>query len=89
LSHRVAKELADASLQADVVYAFVRQNLPPNLKSDLLEAIDTGLEALIDETAQGIVFMERDLQAAALKNATNKNLIPVTTSERGPRSRSA
>lgn len=84
LSHLVAQTLADSSLQADVVYAFVRQNLPPTLKSDLLGAIDTGLEALVEETAQGIVFMEQPLQAAALDNAARENLIPIGTSRARP-----
>src|SRR5690606_20530953 len=40
LAHRVAKQIADAALGPDVFYAFIRQNLPPSLRGDLLLATE-------------------------------------------------
>ena len=79
LSHRVATELADSALTPDAVYAFIGQNYPPGLPSDLLGSTVgwTQIDALVKRAAQGIVFMEPDAQAQVLDQAAPANLVPI------------
>ena len=81
LSHRVAKEIDNAIIKPDVVYAFIRQNLPPNLPSDLLGSTQewTLISQLVNQTTNGLVFMEGDLQSQAFDNAIKENLIAIAT----------
>lgn len=80
LSHLAARILNRPEIDPEICYAFIRQNLPPGLPDDLIGSTDqwTRIEELVDETLKGLVFMERDLQEEALKNAARKNLIPVS-----------
>jgi len=77
LAHRGAA--ADATLTAPVIYAFLRQNLPPSLPSELLASTDgwTLIDQLVDRVVRGIVFMDPDLQAQAFDSAVKENLIPI------------
>lgn len=84
LSHRAALKLDDPAITPQVFYAFIGQNLPPNLPSDLLGSTEEWalIEQLVDQTVNGLVFMDGDLQAQAFDNALKENLIPVATSKR-------
>jgi peptidoglycan hydrolase-like protein with peptidoglycan-binding domain len=80
LAHRAAAELADAQLDAPVVYGFLAQSLPPSLPDDLLASTHEWelIDQLVDRVATGIAFMEPDLQRQALGAALAENLVPVT-----------
>ncbi|CAG0978769.1 MAG: peptidoglycan-binding protein [Candidatus Methanoperedens sp.] len=79
LSHRAARKLNDPTIEPEIFYAFIRQNLPPNLPSDLLGSTEewTRIDKLVDQTINGLVFMEGDLQTQALNNAIKENFIPI------------
>jgi peptidoglycan hydrolase-like protein with peptidoglycan-binding domain len=81
LAHRVSTALGDAAIGPDTVYAFVRQNLPPSLPSDLLASTQewTWIDQLVEQTANGLVFMDDALQEAAFENAVKENYVPVQT----------
>lgn len=81
LAHRAAENLGDAAIGEEVFFAFVSQNLPPSLPSDLLgSTVDwTLIAALVERTVRDIVFMEEELQTAAFDNAAAENLIPIAT----------
>lgn len=81
LVHRVADSLADAALGPGTLYAFIGQNLPPGLPSDLIGSTEdwTVIDALVEQTARGIVFMEVALQESTFDAAATQNLIPIAT----------
>jgi peptidoglycan hydrolase-like protein with peptidoglycan-binding domain len=81
LSHLVAAELAVPVLTPDAVYAFVGQSYPSSLPGDLVEstAAWTLIDQLVDQTAQGLVFLDDVSQAEAFAQAVAANLIPVAT----------
>jgi peptidoglycan hydrolase-like protein with peptidoglycan-binding domain len=80
LAHKVAVELADPALSAAACFAFVAQELPPNLPTDLLTATNewTAIDALVDQTAVGLAFMDPVQRTAALDAAVDANLVPPT-----------
>ncbi len=79
LSHKVASSIADADLPPAAIFAFVAQNQPSNLPSNLLAATDgwTLIDQLVEQTSQGIVFLDPVLAAAAVDTATRDNLVPI------------
>jgi peptidoglycan hydrolase-like protein with peptidoglycan-binding domain len=79
LAHRVAATLADPLVGPAVCYAFIRQNLPPSLPSELLASTNEWelINVLVDRTASGLVFTDPDLAAAAFDNAVTENLVPI------------
>lgn len=81
LAHLVAAKLKQPALGAEACYVYIGQNLPPGLPGDLLDATeDWGqIEQLIDLAANGIAFMERELQSSAFDNAVTLNLVPIGT----------
>ncbi len=81
LVHQAAAALADAATGPDALYAFVGQNLPPGLPSDLIGSTEdwTVIDALVERTVRGIVFMEAELQESTLETAAQQNLIPIGT----------
>ncbi len=81
VSARVAEEIASPVVDTAAVYAFVRQNLPPSLPSDLLQSTQKWvlIDAVAERVANGLVFLDGDLQAAAFDNAIRENFIPIAT----------
>lgn len=87
LAHKAAQALeTDAApdvsrISPDVFYAFIAQNLPPALPGDLIMSTEgwRGIDALVENTVNGIVFMDSDLQCRAFDNAAGANLIPIET----------
>lgn len=79
LSHLVAKKFNNSGINPEVIYAFLRQNLPPNLPGDLIGSTEewVEIEQLVNNTVNGLVFMEDDLQAQAFDNAIKNNLISI------------
>ena len=87
LAARVTAELANPTLPLGVAYAFIRQNLPASLPSDLIGSTAqwTLIDQLVEQTAAGIVFLDADLAAAAVDNAVTENLIPAAlAAQRAP-----
>ncbi len=87
LSHRAALQLNNPDMEPDtgsaVFYAFIRQNMPPNLPGDLLDSTKEWtvlMDFLVEETVNGVVFMEGDLQDQVFQNAISENLIPINVS---------
>jgi peptidoglycan hydrolase-like protein with peptidoglycan-binding domain len=81
IAHRAAADLNRPPVGADVFYAFLRQNLPASLPSDLLGSTEgwTLIDQLVDLAVNGVVFMEPDLQDVAFQNAVAENLVPIAT----------
>lgn len=81
LAARAAQKLNDTTITAPVFYAFIRQNLPANLPSDLLHSTVgwTLIDQVVEQAVNGLVFMDADLQAEAFDNAVKENLIPIET----------
>jgi peptidoglycan hydrolase-like protein with peptidoglycan-binding domain len=80
LAHRIANEVNQADLPPAVFYAFLRQNLPPELPTDLFpdepDEWHQWLPRVVDRVTNGLVFLESDIQQAALDNAFAQNYIP-------------
>ena len=81
LSHLVSIEFGDGRLTPEAMYAFIGQNLPPSLPSDLIGSTVqwTLIDALVERTVLGIAFMEPDVQADAIEQAAEGNVIPIAT----------
>jgi peptidoglycan hydrolase-like protein with peptidoglycan-binding domain len=81
LAHLVSAEYADPALTPDAVYAFIGQNYPPGLPSDLVGSTVgwTQIDALVERAAEGVVFMEADAQAQVLEQAVPANVVPIAT----------
>lgn len=79
LAHRVAAELKHPQLGAEACYAFIAQNLPPQLSEDLINIFDKWevIDDVVDSTTNGLVFMEDELTAVAFDNAITLNLMPI------------
>lgn len=78
LSHLAAKSVnAAETLNAEVVYAFIRQNLPSDLPGDLLRG--TGewetIGHLTEIAASGIIFLDDAIQQQTIDNAISQNLV--------------
>lgn len=67
-----------SGVAADVLYAFVKQNLPAGLPGALIESTQQWqlVERLADQTLTGIAFMEPELQKDAISSAVAANLVP-------------
>jgi peptidoglycan hydrolase-like protein with peptidoglycan-binding domain len=81
LAHRIANEVnKKASLPAALFYAFLRQNLPPETPSDLFPDEPNEwaewIPRLVLTLINGLVFLEADVQQAALDNAFQHNFLP-------------
>ncbi|GFJ82142.1 neuraminidase-like domain-containing protein [Phytohabitans houttuyneae] len=81
IADRVAAEIAAAPVDTAAVYAFIRQNLPPSLPSDLMQSTQqwTLVDQVTERVASGLVFLEPGLLAEAFDNAVRENYIPVST----------
>ena len=76
---RTAARVNQPELGPEVFYAFIRQNLPHNIPGDLLpdhpEEWDTWIAMLVDRAADGIAFLEKELQEDALQSALKQNYV--------------
>jgi peptidoglycan hydrolase-like protein with peptidoglycan-binding domain len=79
LAHRVADKLKYSPVGAEACYAYIGQNLPPSLPGDLIASTEdwTLIDQLVDLAANGLAFMDDDLQTLAFENAITENLIPI------------
>ena len=79
LAVRTAARVNQADLGPEVFYAFIRQNLPHNIPGDLLpdhpEEWDNWIAMLVDRTADGIAFLEQELQEDVLQSALKQNYV--------------
>ncbi len=78
LSRRVAQSVNRTdTLNAEVFYAFVRQNLPADLPGDLLRGTSDWetIDQLTELTASGLVFLDDATQEQAIDNALAQNLV--------------
>lgn len=78
LSRLVAKSVkVPVRLNAEVFYAFIRQNLPADLPGDLLRGTSQWetIGHLTELTASGIVFLDEATQRQAIENAVLQNLV--------------
>lgn len=78
LSNLVAKTVNIPNpLTPEVFYAFVVQNLPPDLPGDLLRGTSDWetIAQLTELTSSGIAFLEDSLQLQAIENAVSQNLV--------------
>ncbi|HSR16819.1 MAG TPA: neuraminidase-like domain-containing protein, partial [Ignavibacteriaceae bacterium] len=78
LSELVARSVnVPAILDAEVFYAFIRQNLPADLPGDLLLGTSEWetIAQLTELAASGIVFLDDALQELAIDNAITQNLV--------------
>jgi peptidoglycan hydrolase-like protein with peptidoglycan-binding domain len=78
LSYRVANSVNKLNiLTPEVFYAFIRQNLPPNLPGDLLRATNDWetIDQLVEIAASGIIFTGEDLKIQTIDNAVSENLV--------------
>ncbi|WAI00932.1 Tc toxin subunit A-related protein [Methanogenium organophilum] len=84
LSHHIYRKLDSPIISPEAIYAFIRQSLPSTLPSDLLGSTEewTKIEELVDQTVNGLVFMETELQTRALNTAIKENFIPVVISQK-------
>ena len=79
LAYRIASNNGGAALTPEVFYAFLSQNYPPELPSDLQP--DTPAEwrpwmdAVTEDAAVGIALLERDSQERILDDALEANLV--------------
>lgn len=83
LAHRIHQKIKQddgIEISAAIFYAFLRQNLPPDLPSDLFpdepDEWDEWLPRVVDNLVDGIVFLDKDVQQSALENAFAHNYIP-------------
>jgi len=86
LCHRLSIDFNQpAVLSPETVFAFLQQNLPPELPDDLAPAPedldDTSqwpiyMAQLVEKVSQGLVFLEQPIQEAALESAIAQNLVP-------------
>lgn len=79
LSARAARALNTPPIGLEVCYAFIRQNMPAALPSDLLSSTEewTLIDELVDLASNGLVFTDPELQTHVFDNAVAENLIPV------------
>ncbi|MET8354764.1 neuraminidase-like domain-containing protein [Micromonospora sp. NPDC005206] len=77
---RVAAEIDTPPVDTAAVYAFIRQNLPPSLPSDLLQSTQqwTLVDQVVERVANGLVFLDPALQLEAFDNAVRENYIPIS-----------
>lgn len=81
LAHRIARNAGQINtLPPDLFYAFIRQNLPPEIPGDLFpdepEEWDTWIAGLEESLTNGIVFLDAEIQEEAVKKAFELNYIP-------------
>jgi peptidoglycan hydrolase-like protein with peptidoglycan-binding domain/5-hydroxyisourate hydrolase-like protein (transthyretin family) len=86
LSHRLSRHFNQPEiLTPEAVFAFLQQNLPPELPDDLAptsEDLDNTsqwpvyIAQLIETVSQGLVFLEQPIQEDALESAVAQNLVP-------------
>ncbi|MDQ1053860.1 peptidoglycan hydrolase-like protein with peptidoglycan-binding domain [Arthrobacter sp. SORGH_AS 212] len=71
-------------LDAEVCFAFLAQNLPAGVPSDLLAQTHewTLIEQLVDRVAVGVAFSEPALARSALETAVSENLVGVALGAR-------
>jgi peptidoglycan hydrolase-like protein with peptidoglycan-binding domain len=81
ISARVSASIGAAALSTAAVYAFVRQNLPPTLPSDLLHSTQGWvlIDDVTERVANGLVFLDNTLQEEAFDNAVRENFVPIAT----------
>lgn len=80
LAHRIARNINQAELPPEVFYAFLRQNLPPELSDDIFpdepKEWHEWLPKTLELLTNGLVFLESNIQQEALDLAFQHNLIP-------------
>lgn len=83
-SARVAAEINMADIDTPVVYAFVRQSMPPALPSDLLMSTQgwSLIEEVTARVSDGLVFLAPELHQEVFENAVRENYIPVATGQK-------
>jgi peptidoglycan hydrolase-like protein with peptidoglycan-binding domain len=79
LAYKVAAALNAPELTPQACYAYLAQNLPPNLSGDLIaETKDwTLIDELVNKAVNGLVFMDDEPKAVAFDNAITMNLMPI------------
>ncbi len=77
LAHRAAKSVKVDTLDAELFYGFIRQNLPADLPGDLLRGTSEWetIDHLTELTASGIVFLDDAAQEQAIDNAVAQNIV--------------
>lgn len=78
LSHKISAKLNNTMLTPEVFYAFLRQNLPADLPSDLFFPISKSWDTapvLIENAESGIGFLDSEIQVAVLDTAIKENLV--------------
>ncbi|HEY1009115.1 MAG TPA: neuraminidase-like domain-containing protein [Daejeonella sp.] len=70
-------ETLPAPLSPEVIYAYIAQNLPPDLPGDLLRGTSDWetITQLTELATSGIVFLEKQMQTEALETAINQNIV--------------
>lgn len=79
ISHKIALSINKADLSAEVFYAFLSQNLPAEMPSDLYLPVQQDwneLANLVNKIEQGIGFIAMDMQVTAIEGAIAQNLVP-------------
>lgn len=79
LAHRVSVNINSPTLLSpQVIYAFLRQNIPSELPADLLRASGQWetISLLTERASTGIVFIAEEDQKQILENALAQNLVP-------------
>lgn len=77
LSHRVAAGINRPIITAELIYAFIRQNVPASLPADLLRGANDWetIQQLTETAESGIVFSEDSLLAQTLDHALLQNVV--------------
>jgi peptidoglycan hydrolase-like protein with peptidoglycan-binding domain len=77
LAHLVAKSVNTATLDDEVFYGFIRQNLPADLPGDLLRGASEWetIDYLTELTSSGIIFFDNATQEQAIDNAIAQNIV--------------
>lgn len=77
LSQLVSQSINNPLLGSDVFYAFIAQNLPPDLPSDLLRGTSEWetIAQMTEIASSGIIFLEDSIQLQVIDNAVAQNLV--------------
>ncbi len=77
LSHLVEKDIKVGVLNAEVVYALIRQNVPASLPGDLLRGTNEweSIDAMTELAASGLAFTDDSVLEKAIDSAVANNVV--------------